>query len=168
MSSTYPPGMTRTRRIVRRGIAGAAVLLIVLAGALASARPAAADTSGELPGCWSTLWGVGPNFHWTTGSGGSNAAGQYSYSPLGQVPYGTACEDINVSHGPTWDVWQYRVRFYPSGGGNYANGWSSFCNACYGAIATNVQDGTWFRIEAQKNGWDGSVVWGDKRIDVWL
>ena len=146
----------------------AAALAAIVAVLGFTAVPAQADDSGELPGCWTTLWGVGPNWSWSTGPGGMG--GGYAWSPKGQVPYGTACEDINVSNGDHGNGGFYRVRFYPSSGGNYANSWKSAPCAqrwCYVPAATNVADGTWFRIE-----WYYETIcctgYGDERFDIWI
>lgn len=131
-------------------LAACLALAAVLTAVGISVAPAGvrADSSTELPTCWGHDWGVGPHFSWSTGQGGS--ASGYSYSPLGQVPFSpNGCEDINVTCGVS-QCGDYRVRFYPSSGGNYANSWKSPpCGQswCYVAAATDVQNGTWFRIE---------------------
>lgn len=158
--------------ISRKKLSAIAVAALTLLSLLV-ATPAQADDSSELSGCWTTLWGVGPNFHWSTGSGGSTGvADHYSYSPLGQVPSSpNGCEDINVDNGYDGNAGYYRVRFYPSSGGNYANSWKPASCAqswCYVAAATNVVNGTWFRIEWYYLPGGSDYAWGDHRFNIWI
>lgn len=155
------------------------LLAVALGGAVAltGAQPVRADTSDEFATCWQPPSGapyngnvgVGPNFSWPTGQGGSSASG-YSYSPPFQVPGSpyTGCEDINVDNGIYGHAGEWRVRFYPSSGGNFTNAWRpSSCAAswCQTVIATNVSNGTWYRVE-----WRdylpscGCYSWGDNRF----
>lgn len=132
-----------------------ALLVTILGIGLVSATPAQADTSDEFPGCWQHEWGVGSGFSWSTGTGGWSGT-DYAYSPKGQVPFSPdGCEDINVDCGWLSGCGEYRVRFYPSSGGSYVNSWKAPPCAqswCAVAAATNVVNGTWFRIEYRKNG----------------
>jgi len=95
-------------------------------------------------------------------------AGQYAYSPLFTVPSSPdGCEDINVSCGVS-QCGDYRVRFYPSSGGNFANAWTGPpCGQswCYVAVATNVLNGTNYRIEWRLT---AGGAYGDHRFDMWV
>lgn len=78
----------------------------------------------------------------------------YSYTPTHRVPPTSGCRDINIQN-----VWhrngsnnvciQVTVRFYPSTGNSYTNGWKQFCGG-WGArvLASDVRDNTIYRIEA--------------------
>lgn len=153
---------------MKRWVARVALVLSVLsAGTAFAVQPAVADSTSEFPSCWDGEVGTGPNFHWPTGSGG-NASG-YSYSPLFTVPGSpyTGCEDINVSCGVT-QCGDYRIRFYPSSGGNYANSWKSPpCGQswCYVAAATDVVNGTNYRVEWRLY---AGGPWGDQRFEMWV
>lgn len=123
-------------------------VLALLAAGVVVAGPALADDSGELPSC---------KYYWT-GIGGSYGGGQYTgsgdwyaYGPQLTSPSNSACEDIQIVALYTMSPNMYfRVRFYPSGGGNYANGWKQVNNGCWSCnfvIATNVANGTVWRVE---------------------
>lgn len=130
----------------------AAVAALALLGSLGVAAPAKADTAGELAVCvtyYST--GVGPSY------GGGNYTGSgdwYAYSPTWTVPNPSACEDINMTYRYfQGSDWWYRVRFFPSSGGSYANSWKAApaCNSCSNfVVATDVSNGTRLRIEGHR------------------
>jgi hypothetical protein len=51
----------------------------------------------------------------------------------------------------------FRVRFYPSSGGEFVNGWRNMCGS--GIVATDVLNGTRFRIESSLS--DLDYYWFD-------
>jgi hypothetical protein len=70
------------------------------------------------------------------------------------VPNTSACHDINIgnikkysgtiaNNGCGW----FRVRFYPSSGTDYVNDWQWRCSGTTDTIATNVLNGTKYRVE---------------------
>ncbi len=131
------------RKLTRLGtglVATAALLGVMLVGA----TPAQADDSSEYPSCTNFLYtGVGAPY----GGGISNGPEFYAYSPQWTVSSSSACEDITIDHEP--EQWYWRVRFYPSSGGSYVNSWKTACQLCFVLAATNVANGTKFRIEGK-------------------
>lgn len=134
--------MKRWQKIV----AVLAALVALVGGGVAVAGPAAADDDGEFPSCqdWTAVVG-GPGREVL----GSTVDNYYAHTDTVYVPGSwSACEDINVSQ--AFDTWRWRVRFYPSSGGNYVNAWKGGCDICIVLAATNVANGTRFRLEGQK------------------
>ncbi len=123
------------------------VVAMVVATFGIAVAPAAADDDGEFPSCqdWTAVVG-GPGRQSLDASDVNN---YYAHTDIVYVPGSwSACEDINVSQ--AFDTWRWRVRFYPSSGGNYVNAWKSGCDICIVLAATNVANGTRFRLEGQK------------------
>jgi hypothetical protein len=136
----------RARRI---GIVVAA-LLLAIGGFFVVAGPAAADDSSEFPYCeQANPAGVGTAYG--GGFHSPNTGDWYAYGPIITTKTWSACEDINITW-QYWDEWRWRVRFYPSSGGSYVNSWkTSGCdNLCAVIVATNVSNGTSFRMEGHK------------------
>lgn len=79
------------------------------------------------------------------------AASGYQYTRNLSVPYNSACHDINITYISGGNhCATMRVRFYPSSGGNYANSWKYVCTTgSYRVIASDVMNGTNFRVETQ-------------------
>ncbi len=78
---------------------------------------------------------------------------QYYYTTVLTVPSWSVCHDINIAGSSvdnySSDQWvYYRVRFYPSSGGSYTNGWQLVQNSGQHVIAYNVLNGTRYRVEA--------------------
>lgn len=124
------------------------VVLALFGVGIMVAGPALADDSSELPGCKYYWTGVGASY----GGGTYTGSGDwYAYGPQLTSPSSSACEDIQIVALYTMSPWmKFRVRFYPSGGGNYANGWKYVNNGCWSCnmvIATNVSNGTAWRVE---------------------
>src|SRR5688572_26619344 len=106
------------------------VLALVLAGVATSSGPAVADDAGELGSC---------THYVSTGIGSAYGGGQatpdtgdwYAYSPLWVVSSSSACEDFQITNLYTMSPnMKFRLRFYPSSGGNYANSWKYVNNSC--------------------------------------
>jgi hypothetical protein len=125
----------------------ALVALLAASAILVPASPAMADDSSELPGCKYYWTGVGASY----GGGIHSGAELYTYGPQLTSPSNSACEDIQIVALYTMSPsMHFRVRFYPSGGGNYANSWKKVNNSCWSCnmvIATNVANGTVWRVE---------------------
>lgn len=81
----------------------------------------------------------------------------YVYSSKYTVPSWSTCHDINATTFTSWDgtityCRNVRVRFYPSSGGSYTNSWKNICHgSTLKPIATNVANGTVYRIESYGN-----------------
>jgi hypothetical protein len=101
------------------------------------------------------------------GGGLYTGAGEwYAYGPMFTVPSSSSCNDIQLPYrnnsGPypcTPNTW-FRVRFFPSSGGSWTPGWYSnninvFANLI---LATNVANGTKYRIESERVLADGTQV----------
>jgi hypothetical protein len=82
----------------------------------------------------------------------------YSYSAQYITPSWSACRDINITNVynndvPPGDPFEhcayFRVRFYPTSGGNWATSWVHRCTQIPNSstIATNVLNGTKYRVE---------------------
>lgn len=144
-----------------------AALLALAAGSLVAAGAALADDAGEYPSCqffYST--GVGPSY----GGGfySPDTGDWYAYSPTWTVTSWSACEDVTIAD-QFGDVWHWRVRFFPSSGGSYANGWKGGgCQYCSVLVATNVSNGTRLRIEGHKLSPDGTQTTYSRPISVYL
>jgi hypothetical protein len=94
----------------------------------------------------------------------NEGTGVVGASPIYTVPGSSVsgCADINVVNvfqdGPQYGISCafFRVRFFPSAGGNYANSWRSVCsngpNGPVVPIATSILNGTRYRVEYQLNG----------------
>jgi hypothetical protein len=134
--------------MVKRWMLAAGLVLGVALGAVGVAGPAWADDSSEFPSC---------RYLWTGGGapyGGGDYTGSgdwYAYTPQFVTQSWSACEDIQIVALRTQSPSQkFRVRFYPSSGGSYANGWKYVNNGCWSCnfvLATNVSNGTRYRIE---------------------
>jgi hypothetical protein len=89
-------------------------------------------------------------------TGGENG---YVYSGVALVPSWSTCNDINITTIQSWyeniGYCAYvRIRFYPSSGGNYANGWSYMCDGSnLKVVASNVANGTRYRVEVSGTTW---------------
>lgn len=130
-------------------LVAATLLTLVGGGVFVASGTAAADDDSEFPSCeQANPAGVGPAY----GGGIFTGDGDwYAYGPAITTKSWSACEDINI----TWqfgDGWRWRVRFYPSSGGSYVNSWKvAPCpNYCKVVVATNVSNGTLFRMEGHK------------------
>lgn len=128
----------------------AATLALIAGGGLVFVGAASADDDSEFPSCeQATPAGVGPAYG--GGFHSPDTGDWYAYGPIITTKSWSACEDINI----TWqynDGWNWRVRFYPSSGGSYANSWKSAgCHQyCIVLAATAVSNGTSFRMEGHK------------------
>lgn len=149
-----------------------ALLVLAMASTLlgvGAASPALADDKGK-------AGGVGIQscvYYSSTGAntpyGGGNYSGSgdwYAYSPTWTKPSWSSCNDIQSPYRngsgayPTpLNTW-FRVRFYPSSGGSYANSWKSNNIGVSQnlIIATNVASGAVFRIEVHRRLVDGTQV----------
>lgn len=138
------------------------VLALVASGLAAVPADASVNTSAAVPtpaydqpGCHS--------FYFLADKYEVN--GGYRYTDTYTVPSASSCIDIWVTRVRTssgccsW-VWaQYpavRVRFYPSSGGSYTNSWQQYDwspnpERSY-PVATNVANGTRYRLEWYTNG----------------
>jgi hypothetical protein len=83
----------------------------------------------------------------------------YYYTAKLRIPYNSSsdCHDINVTNirvpadtaTPNPCVY-FRVRFYPTSGGNYVTTWRMSCGGTtWRQIATDVINGTYYRVEAK-------------------
>lgn len=119
--------------------------LALLIGSAAVAAPAHADTSGEVASCSQGEGGIG----WPYSGGEYTGSGDwYAYSFNLITLSSSACEDIQIvnpySMSPSM---KFRIRFYPSSGGNYANSWKHVVFGGYTILATDVANGTLYRVE---------------------
>jgi len=77
------------------------------------------------------------------------------YTPQYVVPSWSSCHDINISGITSMNgdhCGTFRVRFFPSSGGNYANSWKTICSTPGSGeplqvVASDVLDGTVYRVE---------------------
>lgn len=124
----------------------AILLAMVVASFGVAASPALADDPGELGSCTHYVsTGIGSSY----GGGEYTGSGDwYAYSPLWVVQSNSACEDLQLTNlysmSPSM---KFRVRFYPSSGGNYANSWKYVQWGGNFVIATDIANGTWLRVE---------------------
>lgn len=146
-----------------------ALVLVAAVALIGIAGPAGADPvpSGSARGVgiqsceYISNTGTGSPY----GGGTYTGAGEwYAYSKLFTVHSWSSCNDIQLpsraTGGPypcTFNTW-FRVRFYPSGGGNWTPGWYSnninvFSNLI---LSYGVANGTVFRIESERVLADGS------------
>lgn len=92
---------------------------------------------------------------------GYDENGQYIGFTFQQtVPGWSTCHDINVrdlsfENGNPVPYLYFRVRFYPSSGGSYPNNWTPVEGTIHYdvPIATNVLDGTKYRVEWYPQAW---------------
>lgn len=139
-------GMRMQRQ--RRWWSVLAVIATTAASVLVAAGPARADDSSEFPSCTYYWTGIGAAY----GGGTYTGSGDwYAYGPQLTSPSGSACEDIQIvapySMSPNM---RFRVRFFPSGGGSFANSWKQAgmpCWSCAWILATSVANGTVWRVE---------------------
>src|SRR5690349_4153957 len=121
-----------------------AVFALLVTSLGVAVQPAAADTSSELASCTWGDNGVG----YAYGGGEYTGSGDwYAYSWQFVTLSNSACEDIQITNRYTQSTnMRYRVRFYPSSGGNYANAWKPIngggCWTCNFVLATDVANGT--------------------------
>lgn len=147
-----------------------AVLAVLAVGVLGAAPAAVADDKSKaaLAAC---------EYISNTGTGypyGGNLAADYAYGPQFTTHSWSGCVDIQSPRrerfGPyptTFNTW-FRVRFFPSSGGSYANSWKSndIDPSANLIIATNVANGTKFRIETQRRLAGGTVVIEPHNFDL--
>lgn len=129
----------------KKFIAWVAAIILALGGAFISPSAAFADTSGEIPSCSQGDGGIG----WPYSGGEYTGSGDwYAYSVNLITQSSSACEDIQIinpySMSPSM---KFRIRFYPSSGGNYANSWKYVNFGGYTILATDVANGTLYRVE---------------------
>ena len=129
--------------------------LMTITASFAVAGPARADDSSEFPSCKYYWTGIGSSY----GGGEYSGSGDwYAYGPQLTSPSNSACEDIQIvapySMSPNM---RFRIRFYPSGGGSYANSWKQAgqpCWSCAWILATNVANGSVWRVEGVEWVWN--------------
>lgn len=122
-----------------------AAVILALGGGFVAPGVASADTSGEVASCSQGDGGIG----WPYNGGEYTGSGDwYAYSFNLITLSGSACEDIQIinpySMSPSM---KFRIRFYPSSGGNYANSWKHVVFGGYTILATDVANGTLYRVE---------------------
>jgi hypothetical protein len=145
-----------------------AAIAMTVAGVGVAAAPAYADDSSEYPNCQNFQpAGVGTSYG--GGFGTPSVGDWYAYGPTISTVSWSACEDITI-YWQYLDDWTWRVRFYPSSGGSYVNAWKvAPCpNYCSVVIATNVANGTRFRIEGHQSGAGGQQTTYSRPFDVYL
>lgn len=120
-----------------------AASIFVLAVSILVAMPA---PKAQAAGCH---W-----FNYEASAGGyTTGAGIVSYTPRYTVPSSSTCNDINLAsiYAPDpnigWICANVRVRFYPSSGGSYVNGWKWYCPNRTMVVASDVSNGTKYRLE---------------------
>lgn len=125
-----------------------AAIALVLAGVFVNPGAVHADSSSEIASCTVGEGGIGP-----THAGGhyTGSGDWYAYSVNLITLSGSACEDIQITNLYSMSPWmKFRIRFYPSSGGSYANSWkypNQSCWTCNFLLATDVANGTLFRVE---------------------
>lgn len=115
--------------------------LTLLAGTAIAGSPAHADD-----GTWDECSNVVAAANYQTEQDGG-----YWYTVGYNVPSSewSDCEDISITAAGSGAL-TVRIRFYPKNCGvgcNYANSWKSVCHICWVAAATDVINGTHFRVE---------------------
>lgn len=150
------------------------VLALLVTGIAATASTAQADPvgrSGVLACHYVSNTGTGPAY----GGGESDLSGEaYMYSVIRIVPGSSSCNDIQLpvrySGGPHPSPLnaQFRVRFFPTTGGNYANSWKSnnINTSANLIIATAVNNGTYYRVESRRVLANGTVVTEPHNFDL--
>lgn len=112
---------------------------------------------------------VGCHFFYYEASAGGYAENGYAvnYTPQYTVQSNSGCVDINLysiyaPYDPYigWICTDVRVRFYPSSGGNYANGWKWYCPNRTMVVASNVLNGTKYKLEFK-----GEIIVGGEAFD---
>lgn len=133
-----------------------AALLLSLLSVFGAPSPASADHPSMWE--WDCVEWTGTSFYYTNQDGG------YWYTNGRTIDGNTSdCQDINVTHNPNnpSGAFTVRVRFYPSNCGvgcNYANSWKTACSICWALAATNVANGTHYRLEFATN-WESTIVY---------
>lgn len=140
-----------TKQVWLRGLAAIVMTLGILfsASGVASADPSGTD-------CRRLNFGSSNQWAYIPDAGGPVS---YYYTAKLKVPYnsGSDCHDINVTNitvpGDTVTpnpCVNFRVRFYPTSGGNYSTSWRLSCGGTtWRQIATDVINGTTYRVEAR-------------------
>lgn len=124
------------------------VAAIAAAAVIAPAAPARAD-DGTWTGC-AQVQAITQTY--TSQDGG------YWYTLGYNVPYSweSSCNDISVGNSYS-GAFQVRTRFYLSNGTNYANSWKTACSLCWAPAATDVLNGTHFRLEFRE--WEHITIY---------
>ena len=131
------------RNVSLAGRIGAAFLTAAVSLLTFGSPASAAGCVYTPPAYGGSAWEYSANGH----------TGTYYYTLRMTVPH-SPCNDINIAsinsaYAPGY-CGQFRVRFYPHSGGNYANNWKYLCSSWNGNLqpaATWVSEGTSFRIE---------------------
>lgn len=142
---------------MKKIFSGVPLLVAMMVSALiVTAAPASADAGNGLHACRS-VWQATGTYQVQPHPTDPSQNLYYYAAAKYTVPSSSTCNDINVSlihrQSAPYEAGctNIRVRFFPSGGGEWTNGWRWLCDsASWRVIASAVTNGTLYRIEVMQ------------------